>query len=376
MYVNNSEKLLREPPDLARIDARPRGRLYNWNLRRLRRRWPEVDIRAMLGEADDGSLHRGSALFYLMPRLYGYMLSNDPERALPKLGMKIRRHLVHPLYLRFGRHFFEGMRQEIVRREPLPQDGRPLVFAPGHYFIQETLATVLLIEEPAYVLFGTLPHFFNTRYGLQAVGNGAVLLNRRDKASRHAVFAKAARLLQNGESLIIYPEGTWNKSPNRLIMPLWHGVFRIAKSSDAWIIPVLNLCVNGVIYSARLAPFDPRRYTEAAEAQALSDLRDAMATGLWLLMEQHAVMTREEFLHGCPTMHERARQIVAAQKRAGGYYYDSTTESGRQAMDLRLPNDPRPADVWRPVAELALTPQNVRTVLYARQIVAEDYQRL
>ncbi len=375
MYDDKAKELLSRPPRGSHNGQKPATRRYQRLLRRIERKFPAIDLAALLGRNADGTVHRGSNWFYPMSRLACPLLDNDPAKALPKRSVKLRGGLTHWLFLRLGKYFFEGMRQQVVIKEPLPDDGRPLIFAPTHYFIQETLSSILLAEKHAFIVFGTLPHFFNTHYGAEAYLNGSILLDRKDKASRHAVFAKAERLLKSGTGIIIYPEGAWNKSPNRLILPLWRGVFRIAQKADAWIIPMAHLGVGDMIYSARLAPIDHRNYTAAQEQQALSDLRDSMATGLWLMMEQYAATTRAEFLQGCRTMHERAAEIVRAQTYTSGYYYDHTVEAGPNATDLRLPGDPRPADVWRALAEIDVTPQNVHAVLYARQLLDEDYQR-
>lgn len=375
MYDDKAKELLSRPPRDSQNAQKPVTRRYQRLLRRIERKFPNMDLAALLGRNLDGTVHRGSNWFYPMSRLAAPLLDNDPAKVLSKLSVKMRGGLMHWLFLHLGKYFFEGMRQQVVIKEPLPDDGRPQIFAPTHYFIQETLSSILLAEKHAYLVFGTLPHFFNTHYGAEAYLNGSILLNRKDKASRHAVIAKAERLLKNGTGIIIYPEGAWNKTPNRLILPLWRGVFRIAQRTDAWIIPMAHLGVGDNIYSARLAPIDHRNYTAAQEQQALSDLRDSMATGLWLMMEQYARTTRAEFMQGCRTMAERAAEIVRAQTYTSGYYYDHKVEAGPNATDLRLPGDPHPADVWQAVAELDVTPTNVDTVLYARQLAEEDYQR-
>lgn len=375
MYDDKAKELLSRPPRGSQNGQKPATQRYQRLLRRIERKFPHIDLAAVLGRNIDGTLHRGSNWFYPMSWLAAHLLDNDPEKTLTNFSIKMRGGLTHWLFLHLGKYFFEGMHQHILIKEPLPEDGRPLIFAPTHYFIQDALSSILLAEKHAYLVFGTLPHFFNTHYGAEAYLNGSILLNRKDKVSRRAVIAKAERLLKNGTGIIIFPEGAWNKSPNRLILPIWHGVFRIAQRTDAWIIPLAHLGVGDNIYSARLAPIDHRDYSTAQEQQALSDLRDSLATGLWLMMERYAVTTRTEFLQDCRTMAERAAEIVRAQTYTSGYYYDHMVDAGPNATDLRLKSDPRPADVWRAVAELDVTPRNVGAVLYAQQLLEEDYQR-
>lgn len=351
-------------------------RLYRLNWRRLSENLPIDDLADILGRDADGSVHRGSGWFYLLPRLYGRrLLSNDPDKAVGRLGVRLRGGLTHWLYVHLGKLFFEGYKQIVVEKAPLPAGGRPLIFVPNHYFMQDPLATIMLAEKHAYLVFGTLPHFFNTKYGPEAYLNGSILLNRRDKQNRHAVIEKAARIMEQGAGIIIFPEGGWNKSPNRLVLPLWRGVFRIAKRTNAVIVPINHLLVEKNIYSARLRPFDICQFSDKEEAAALDELRNILASGLWRLMEQYSVCSRAELLGGLPTMHERAQAIVRAQAQTSGYYYDCAVEAGDSAADLRLPSAPHPADVWRAIGDLPVNARNVHAVNYAKRLFDEDYQR-
>lgn len=351
-------------------------RLYQHNWQKLAQKLPGTDLADILGRSADGSVHRGSGWFYFLPHIYGRaLLSNDPATAVSAHGVKLRGGLTHWLYLRLGRFFLEGHKQIVVRKEPLPTGGRPLIFVPNHYFMQDPLATIMLAEKHSYLVFGTLPHFFNTKYGPEAYLNGSILLNRRDKANRHAVIEKAARVLEQGAGLIIFPEGGWNKSPNRLVLPLWRGVFRIAKRTQALVIPIVNLKADKLIYSSRLAPLDICQYSEAEEAAALDTLRDTLATELYRLMEQYARTTRAQLLGEHRTMHEYCEATVRAQAETSGYYYDCTVEAGSNAADLRLPGAPYAADVWRAVAGLPVSARHIHAINYAKRLLAEDYQR-
>ena len=350
--------------------------LYQANIRSLSKKLPGFDLADILGRNADGSVHRGSGWFYLLPHLYGTrLLSNSPDKAVGSLGVKMRGGLTHWLYLHLGKLFFEGYKQVIVQKAPLPRQNRPLLFVPNHYFMQDPLASIMLAERHAYLVFGTIPHFFNTKYGPQAYLNGSILVNRRDKASRHAVIEKAARVMEQGAGVFIFAEGGWNKSPNRLILPLWRGVYTIARRTDALVIPMVNLQGDKKIYSSRLPAFDICQYSPAEEAQALEDLRNILATGLYSLMEEFSVCTRQDFLGDYTSMHRRARQIVRAQAKTSGYFYDATVEAGDNAADLRLPDSPYPADVWRSIGDLPVSAENIHAKNYAKQLYDEDYQR-
>ena len=62
---------------------------------------------------------------------------------------------------------------------------------------------------------------------------GMILVNRANKESRKAAKAKNTYALKPGASIIIFPEGTWNKSPNELVSGLFSGIYDVAKESGA-----------------------------------------------------------------------------------------------------------------------------------------------
>lgn len=46
-------------------------------------------------------------------------------------------------------------------------------------------------------------------------------------------------LLNKGENILMYPEGTWNLTPSKLMLPLYWGVVDLAKVTEAPIIPIV-----------------------------------------------------------------------------------------------------------------------------------------
>lgn len=48
-------------------------------------------------------------------------------------------------------------------------------------------------------------------------------------------------VLQHGKDLVVFPEGTWNLSPNALHLPLYWGIIDIAKQMGK---PIIPLCIE------------------------------------------------------------------------------------------------------------------------------------
>lgn len=110
---------------------------------------------------------------------------------------------------------------------------------------------------------------------------GVVMANRRICESEKAAIPKAVRAMDCGADLLMYPEGTWNLSPNVLILDLWLGIYRIVCEIWAKVVPIVHyLRDNGTsrdnpIHTVVDAPI---RIDDLKERQALSHCRDIIAT--------------------------------------------------------------------------------------------------
>ena len=62
--------------------------------------------------------------------------------------------------------------------------------------------------------------------------NGGIYVNRLDKNSRKDSIKKMSRVLQAGNSIMIYPEGVFNNSKNQLCLKLYSGVYNISQINE------------------------------------------------------------------------------------------------------------------------------------------------
>lgn len=328
----------------------------------------EQTLADMLGRNEHGLLHRGGALFYFLPHLWGHLMDNDPDKVLSKRSIRFRSGVLHRLIMKFGHLYLGDKKLAIERQEPLPSD-RPIIFAPNHYFVEDAMSTVLVAEAPAYLMFGTLPHFFNTHHGIAAYLNGSILINRKDKTSRQAIIDKAVKALELGTNIIMYAEGTWNKTPNKLVLNYWPGIFKIARQTNALIVPIVHLPVGKIIHSSRLAPFDVTPYGNDLR-EALETLRGIISTELFDLMGKYSVAKRADIIGNHRNMHEACEAIISKQIRTAGRFYDYEIEAG----DATCRTSPEPFEVWQPIANIRPTTATAGNILYARQLLQEDYQ--
>ena len=225
-----------------------------------------------------------------------------------------------------------------------------------------------------YLVFGSLPQFFNTFNGIALYLNGTILVNRKNRASRQAVIDKAVRALEWGTNLILYPEGVWNKTATKLTLEYWPGIIKIAKKSNALIVPIVHLLTGNEIHSSRLEPFDAMQYNDDKVHEALVDLRTIMNTELWELMEKYSHVTRGEIMGEHETMIEASEDIVKKQAETVGKFYDYSIET---TADYRAKDIFNFADVFLPIVNSIPIEKrsNNEIVATVEAIQREDYQR-
>ena len=318
-----------------------------------------------------------SLLFHLFGIKWAYLLSGDQKQTISSRTLYLRRKL-NPLLRRLGKLFlehkqvFESKNNLIGTSTPdapliLPK--HPVIWVANHSFKDDILATVLASRH-SYIFFGSLPMFYNTFDGISAYLNGVVMCNRKISASRQASAENAKRILQMGTDLLLFPEGVWNKTPEKLLLDFWPGVFRIAKETGSQVIPVIHYLADphkkekgNVIHTVIADPISMDVFTEK---EGLSVLRDTMATWYYLMMERYGRTTRQQLLSKSSYADEAWEKYIAMHV-GKVRYYDREIEL---KADYRPREIIRPIDVWRPIAELDdLSPSKADHVHYARQLV-------
>lgn len=160
----------------------------------------------------------------------------------------------------------------------------PVIFAPTHcgkYDIQ-VMTEVLwrfrwsLLSGDPYDLPGTVE-------GYWLKFNGVIYVDRDNKEHRNKAKEEMIELLKKGENIMLYPEGTWNFSPNQLVLPLFRGVADMAVETKATIVPFgLEIDDKTNTYYVMVGELI---MPTAEPLMVLEVLRDQMATLKWYLIE-------------------------------------------------------------------------------------------
>ena len=218
---------------------------------------------------------------------FSYLLDNDPEKVISDRGIRLRR-FINPV-LRGVMPLKVKTKLKIIHRAPLPDE--PVIFACTHGIKEDVEDSLITAGRHAYILVGSLEQFFNSRIdNLAGWLNGVILVDREDKDSRAASKEKMKAALAKGTSVLMYPEGTWNISPNQIIAGIFPGVYDVAKEAGGVkVVPIATHRSHGVVYSIRGAAFDITKYERQ---EGLRILRDKMASKKWRLFERAGITKR------------------------------------------------------------------------------------
>ena len=230
-----------------------------------------------------------SLLFPYRLKKYEHLLDDDDISCLSSKEIK-RKAKFNYLLRKLGPNFLSSKqiyedRDELLNLPSgtlgdvvIPDE--PVIFVPNHGFRDDVLGTMIAAERPTYALCASLPLFYNTFDGILLYNSGIILTNRKIKSNKKSSMNKAKMLLQNGGSLIFYPEGVWNKTPNKLHIPLWNGVFKLAKETGVKIVPVVHYIKDpsytidkndNSFHTLIDDPIDPNDYTEEELKRIIED---------------------------------------------------------------------------------------------------------
>ena len=174
--------------------------------------------------------------------------------------------------------------------EPLPR--KPIIFAANHSAFQDTPIMLRVTRRRSYILSGKQNLAFIDWIFFML--NGTIWVDRRDKADMAATKDGILAYLQKGQSVLWFPEGTWNLTANQLMMPMKWGIIDVARSAGAQIIPAA-LDYDREANTCRIK-FGAPMAGDALEnkADAIRDLRDTVATLRWELMCNQPILHRAD----------------------------------------------------------------------------------
>lgn len=168
----------------------------------------------------------------------------------------------------------------------------PVIYVVNHSCFADTPIMGRITPQRSYILLG------KQRLGisdwLYFILNGVIFVDRKDKEDTAASKLAMTAYLSKGRSIVMFPEGTWNLTDNQLMLPMKWGVIDVAKETGAQIVPtVLEYSQEQKKCFARFG--EPMVMSpEDSKAEAMSALRDTMASMRWGFWERNGLFSRAE----------------------------------------------------------------------------------
>lgn len=229
------------------------------------------------------------------------------ENFTTDVGIKIRRKMIN--------NFFRKIltmctsRKIIIEQYPILGKDEVYIFACNHSFDEDAISALASIDRNAYMLHGSTHQMEHNLIFLAMWLNGMIYVNRMDATSRADAVNKMKRILSSGSSVILFPEGGYNNTENQLIMPLFSSPYILNKQLGVKVVPLItfNHIGTDTIY---IRAGNPLNFSGEQKYEAMQQLRDAMSTMVYQIMEEHVPLVKRSEL-----LHDPRRDYMAVRKQ-------------------------------------------------------------
>ena len=214
-------------------------------------------------------------------------------------GMNLRRRINKPL-----RKIFKVLTKGkiIIDNYPKLEKDKPYIFASCHSFVEDTIANLSVIDRNAYILFGTTNQLEENKEMYAAWLNGFIYVNRLDPKSRKDSIPKMERVIKNGNSILVFPEGGFNNTENLLVQKLFASPYVLSVKTGVKVVPIApyNEFGSNKIFINAGEPIDLSLFNDKKEA--LRYLRDILSTLMFECIEKHSTPISRANLSKDPRM--------------------------------------------------------------------------
>lgn len=194
------------------------------------------------------------------------------------------RRLIHPTLLKV----LKSTRKHNLRIVNEQPDVEQAIYVVNHYDVNDIPVALESIGKHTYVLISNEDRF--TPGGFMLSLNGAVWFKRTKKKSRQKAAKKVLKHLAKGHRVLVYPEATWNLSPNLLMLPMNYGVIGFSQDTN---VPLFSIGTydNDNNYNVK---FGELFYPKNDKIEEIKKLRDALATIRFELMSEFPITKRAD----------------------------------------------------------------------------------
>lgn len=220
-------------------------------------------------------------------------------------GMKLRRVIGKPL--RKVLKMAAG-KKVVIDRYPKLEKDEQYIFTSTHYFNEDIIAGMAAIDRSAYALIGTTDQVDNNPLMYAAWLYGLIYVDRNDPESRKQSVLKMEKVLNNGSSVIMFPEGGWNNTENLLCQKLFAGPYILSQLTGKKVV-ALSTFSDPESDTIHVMASDPIDMTNMEKEEALELLRDTMATMMYEEIEKYSTpYERSKYYEDIHMQHMESRR--------------------------------------------------------------------
>lgn len=179
-------------------------------------------------------------------------------------------------------------------QENIPEE--TVIFALNHQGILDNFIWLPYVGRHSLILHGAE---VNKLLLAAQLNTGLIKVIKGDKENNRGAKEDMITLLMNHHSVVWFPEGTWNLSPNKYLLPTSYGLIDVARIAKVPIIPVAVECSYGWKDNKTAIEQAYVRFGEKIVVSDFDDLpmllqtyRDRMSTMLYELQEKKGVFCR------------------------------------------------------------------------------------
>lgn len=211
------------------------------------------------------------------------------------------RKLIHPLLLGLMK---QQKKHKLHILNSHPQVIGNAIYAVNHSCRYDIPYAAEAIKRHSYVLIGK--QRLNILDRIAFFLNGVVFVDRKSRSDKMIAKNKMKELVLRGENLVTFPEGTWNLTPSKPMLPLYWGIIDIARETKRPIIPLVLEYEKEICFIKWGEPIYVAQ-TDTKQKR-IEQLSDEMASIRWDIWEMYPSMSRGEF-DGTEWEEEKCRRI-------------------------------------------------------------------
>ncbi|MBR0540828.1 MAG: 1-acyl-sn-glycerol-3-phosphate acyltransferase [Clostridia bacterium] len=241
----------------------------------------------------------------------------------------------------------------VIENYPQLPNGEAFIFAAGHSFPDEIAANLAVIDRHTYVLVGTKDQVINNPAMAILWLNGMVYVEKLDKQSRRDSFQRMKKVLQNGSSVMLFPEGVLNNTENKLCNDVYPGFYHLAIETGKKVVPIVSQTYN----DSKIIRFNSGEPTDIScftKEEARLWLKDTIASLRYNLIIKEPSTNRESLVGDI--------HLKYMEERKNTYSEVHWTED---VFDVELQgyydeNNPTPQSVRASFDKVKITPENAK----------------